>query len=196
MSPGVPGSVGTSGVPPVPAMFTHVAADDTGTFVAARHPAVVTARSPVRRPAVYPGSSAALTVATQIRPATFASRTGFGHDPSARCCTICATDADGVAVDAGNSPCNADRNADPPVLAWSAMYWSNFANATSFCGGSATVPPFPGMPMSPRGGRTRGEGQIREENTTTGSPFASIRGTPPPTRTASPDTQISPELSR
>ena len=126
MSPGVPGSTGTSGVP-VPAMFTHVAADDTGTFVAARHPAVVTARSPVRKPAVYPGSSAALTVATQIRPATFASRTGFGHDPSARCCTHCATDADGVAVDAGSRPSSARRNSDVDVFAASAMYPSSLA---------------------------------------------------------------------
>ena len=45
--PGVPGSVG--GVPP--AMFTHVAGEVAGAFVAARHPAAVTAMSPVRRPA-------------------------------------------------------------------------------------------------------------------------------------------------
>ena len=30
------------------------------------------------------------------------------------------------------------RDADVPVLAWSAMYWSSFANATSF---SAIAPP-------------------------------------------------------
>ena len=79
-----------------------------------------------------------LTVATQMRPATFASRTGFGNVPSARCCTTCATDADGVAVDDGSSPCRAARNCDEPRFARSAMYWSSFANATSF---SATAPP-------------------------------------------------------
>ena len=51
VSPGVPGVPGSVvGVPP--AMFTHVAGEVAGTFVAARHPAAVTAMSPVRRPAV------------------------------------------------------------------------------------------------------------------------------------------------